>query len=289
MATTNVDGLRIGFEIVGDGDRPWVLTPGGRFAREIKGLPELAHAIAAVGNNRVLLWDRPNCGESDIRFSGPNESQMQSEILPGLLDHLDMAPAIVAGGSAGARVSLMAVADVPEIASGLALWWISGRPMELFLLGYLYEVGLIRAAWEDGMQAVADHPEWSLQTTRNPGNRQIILNQDRDEFIATMERWATSFSPRDDEHVPGLSNDAVRKITIPVLVINSETSDANHPRSTTEGIAALLPNGRLEEPIWGDGREWVKRSKENLEVGSVFVGWPALAPQLVKWADSIRG
>jgi pimeloyl-ACP methyl ester carboxylesterase len=287
MATTRVNGLTIGFDIIGNGDRPWILTPGGRFARDVPGLPPLAEAIAAAGNNRVLIWDRPNCGESDVSFEGDNESQMQSEVMAGLLEQLDMSPAIVAGGSAGARVSLFAVAGEPSMARALALWWISGRPMELFLLGYLYEVGLIRAAWEDGMEAVAERPEWAEQVAKNPGNRQRILDQDPGTFIATMERWVTVFSPRSDQHVPGLPNDVVKSIAVPSLVINSETSDANHPRSTSEGIAALLPNSRLEEPVWGDAREWVKRSRENLEAGSVFVGWPALAPQLVRWAEQV--
>jgi pimeloyl-ACP methyl ester carboxylesterase len=31
---------------------------------------ELAVALAERGN-RVLIWDRPNCGASDVRFTGP--------------------------------------------------------------------------------------------------------------------------------------------------------------------------------------------------------------------------
>ncbi len=288
MSTTKVNGLTIGFDIIGDGARPWILTPGGRFARDVPGLPPLAEAIVDGGDNRVLLWDRPNCGESDLSFTGENESQMQADVVAGLLEQVDMTPAVVAAGSAGARVSLMAVAKQPSIAQGMALWWISGRPMELFLLAYLYEVPQIKAAWEDGMEAVADLDTvsgWKEQIAKNPANRQRILDQDRDEFIATMERWATAFSPRPDQYVPGLPNDLVKTITVPSLVINSETSDGNHPRTVTEDIAGLLPNCQLVEPVWGDGREWIKQSRTKTDSGSVFLGWPALAPQLTEWAD----
>ena len=64
---------------------------------------ELATALAECGN-RVLIWDRPNCGASDVRFDGSSESAMQADVLAGLLRQRDMTPAVIAGGSGGARV-----------------------------------------------------------------------------------------------------------------------------------------------------------------------------------------
>ena len=55
------------------------------------------------------------------------------------------------------------------------------------------------------MDAVADLPEWSEVIERSPSNRQRILEQDRQEFIATMERWMAAYCPDDEELVPGLS------------------------------------------------------------------------------------
>ena len=79
-----VDGLSIAYDVIGDG-RPWVITPGGRFSKDDPGIRELAQALAEHGN-RVLIWDRPNCGESDVCFAGSSESQMQADTLAGLLD-----------------------------------------------------------------------------------------------------------------------------------------------------------------------------------------------------------
>src|SRR5215469_10808096 len=107
MATATVNGLSIGYEIIGDGPgRPWVITPGGRFSKDYPGVRELAQALAQRGD-RVLIWDRPNCGESDVCFEGATESDMQADTLAALLSHLDMTPAVIAGGSGGARVSLL--------------------------------------------------------------------------------------------------------------------------------------------------------------------------------------
>ena len=37
MATAEIDGTTISYEIIGDG-APWVLTPGGRFAKDAPGI-----------------------------------------------------------------------------------------------------------------------------------------------------------------------------------------------------------------------------------------------------------
>src|SRR5580693_10154763 len=125
MATAKMNGLTLGYEVIGDGaGRPWSITPGGRFTKESPGVRELAEVLAGHGH-RVLIWDRPNCGESDVCFEGSSESAMQADALVGLLGHLDMTPAVIIGGSGGARVSLLAAAH-PGAASGLGVWWISG-------------------------------------------------------------------------------------------------------------------------------------------------------------------
>src|SRR5215468_2480770 len=98
MATIEIDGLQIAYEVIGDDGPPWVVTPGGRFSKDVPGIRELASEIAAAGN-RVVIWDRPNCGASDVAFSGDSESAMQADALAGLLRALDMAPATIVGGS----------------------------------------------------------------------------------------------------------------------------------------------------------------------------------------------
>ncbi len=103
MATVDVDGTAIAYEIVGEGGPPWVITPGGRFSKDVPGIRELAEAIAAHGQ-RVVIWDRPNTGASEVCFDGDSESDMQADKLAGLLRTLAMAPAVVVGGSGGARV-----------------------------------------------------------------------------------------------------------------------------------------------------------------------------------------
>ena len=46
---------------------------------------------------------------------------------------------------------------------------------------------------------------------RNPSNRQRFLDQDRLEFIATMEEWMLAYCPCGDELVPGLPSAAAAR------------------------------------------------------------------------------
>ncbi len=289
MATVTVNGLRLGYELVGTSGRPWVITPGGRYTKEEPGVRELAEEIAAAGN-RVLIWDRPNCGESDVCFEGPTESDMQADALAGLLQALDLAPAVIMGGSGGARVSLLAAAKHPEVASGLAVLWISGGAFGLMTLAVHYCGGSLSTAWTQGMEAVAALPEWAEVVERNPRNRQRFLDQDRKRFIETMERWMLAYYPRAGEVVPGLSDEEARSIKVPTLVFRSGESDAYHTRATSEAVAALIPNARLVEPPWPD-TEWydgqVRRAHG--EQHGPFERWPLLAPQLLAWANEVFG
>jgi pimeloyl-ACP methyl ester carboxylesterase len=276
----------VAYEVIGDG-RPWVITPGGRFSKDSPGVRELAAALAERGN-RVLIWDRPNCGESEVCFTGTSESAMQADALAELLVHLDMTPAVIAGGSGGSRVSLLTAARHRDVAAGLALWWISGGVYGLMILGTHYCGESLKAAWNGGMAAVAGLPEWAEVLERNPANRQRFLDQDPGEFIATMERWMAAYCPCGDELVPGLPEADARRLDVPALVFRSGASDFNHTRATSEQVARALPNARLVEPPWGDG-EWNERSAARADgVGEgLFAGWPLLAPALHAWADEV--
>ncbi|HWF16363.1 MAG TPA: alpha/beta hydrolase [Acidimicrobiales bacterium] len=284
MTTATVNGITLGYETIGEG-RPWVITPGGRFSKESRGVRELAVELAGQGN-RVLIWDRPNCGESDVCFEGSSESAMQADALVALLEHLDMTPAVIIGGSGGSRVSLLAAARHPGAATGLGIWWISGGVYGLLSLATHYCGGSLAAAWTSGMEAVAALPEWAEVVERNPGNRQRFLDQDPKAFIAGMERWMLAYCPRDDEHIPGLPDADARALDVPALVFRSGAVDVHHTRATSERLAQLLPRAQLVEPPWGD-REWLERQDVHEE--GLFARWPLLAPQLLDWQANTMG
>lgn len=288
MATASVDGLSVSYEVIGAaGGRTWAITPGGRYSKDDPGIREMALALAERGG-QVLIWDRPNCGASDVCFAGDSESTMQADVLAGLVEQLGLGPALLAGGSGGARVSLLAAARRPDVVAGVAMWWITGRPLGLLSLAMHYCAGSLKAAWDGGMEAVVALPEWAEVLERNPANRARFLAQDPQAFIATMERWMTAYAPGADDVVPGLPADDARGFARPALVFRSGASDFHHPRTTSERIAAALPGARLVEPPWGD-REWRERQDERNRgvTAGLFVRWHLLVPQLQAWADEV--
>jgi pimeloyl-ACP methyl ester carboxylesterase len=281
VPTASIDGLGIAYDVIGEG-RPWIITPGGRYSKDYGGVRELAGVLAAAGN-QVVVWDRPNTGESDVSFDAVSESEMQADALAGLVRHLDLGPTVIAGGSGGSRVSLLAASRHPDVTAGLAVWWISGGVLGLVGLGWHYCNESIRAAWHGGMEGVVALPDWSEVLERNPANRDRMLALDPREFIATMERWMLVYWPSDSEVVPGLTIEAAAEIEVPSLVYRSGASDLNHPRVTSEAVAAALPNATLIEPPWGD-REWLDRQAGRAQGGTLFERWPLLAPSLLDWA-----
>ena len=93
----------------------------------------------------MLLWDRPNCGKSDVQFYGQSESHMRAETLHALITTLGIGPCIIAGGSGGARDSMLTTMLYPEIVTKLVVWNIVGGVYGMFVLGAHYIMPSIHA------------------------------------------------------------------------------------------------------------------------------------------------
>jgi pimeloyl-ACP methyl ester carboxylesterase len=282
MPVAELGDQEIAYDVIGEG-QPWVVTPGGRFSKDYGGVRDFAQALAEQGR-KCLVWDRPNCGESSVNFTGESESVMQADTLGALLRHLDFGPTIIVGGSGGARISLLTAARNPDIAAGLGIWWISGGAYGNMSLANVYCWPSLTTVWNGTMEDVANLETWDEVTSRNPGNRDRFLAQDRETFRDTMQRWGHAYCGCGDPLVPGLTDEEAAAMTVPILVFRSGQSDMYHTRATSERVAANLPNTRLVEPPWGD-REWIERQEASAAGGALFERWRLLVPQLVEWAD----
>ncbi|MFI5047498.1 MAG: alpha/beta fold hydrolase [Acidimicrobiia bacterium] len=283
MPVAELGEFELAYEIIGEG-QPWVITPGGRFSKDYGGVREMAQALAAQGR-QAIIWDRPNCGESGVNFTGASESVMQADALAALLRHLDVGPTVIVGGSGGSRVSLLTAARHPDVAAGVGAWWISGGAHGNMILAGVYCFPSLRAVWNGTMADVANDETWEEVVSRNPGNRERFLAQDREEFLATIERWAHAYCACGDPIVPGLTDEQAKAMQPPILVFRSGVSDMFHTRATSERVARELPNTRLVEPPWGD-REWIELGEARArDEGTLFSNWQKLVPQLVEWAD----
>ena len=211
--------------------------------------------------NQVLIWDRPNCGESDVCFTGASESAMQADTLAALLD----APRHGAGGD-HRRVGRCARLDAHRGAAPRG----RGRARDVVdqrRRVRAHEPGhaLLRAvnlvtAWErrhggrrraarvgGGARAQPVEPP----ALPRPGPARVHRDDGAvDARVLPVRRRARSRAR---------PTPMPRALDLPTLVFRSGESDAYHTRATSEQVAAALPNARLVEPPWGD-REWIERS-----------------------------
>jgi pimeloyl-ACP methyl ester carboxylesterase len=284
MPKVDVGGIGVAYDLIGDGRKTAVITPGGRFSKDTPGVRELAQKLAA-GGLRVLIWDRPNCGESDLSFQGKSESILNADTLASLVRALKLEPALLIGGSAGSRVSLLTAIRDPGVAERLFLLWISGGALGLAVLAYHYCHDQLAAAAMGGMPAVAALPSFKEALSRNPGNRDRLLGQNTSTFMQTMKTWAEAFVPAADSPVPGTSAAQLRTLKMPTMILRSGESDFHHPRVTSEGVHALIPGSQIAEPPWGD-REWLERLQAQAAGEGLFARWPLLAPQILAFAHA---
>jgi pimeloyl-ACP methyl ester carboxylesterase len=284
MARIAVDGVQIAYEIIGDGKRAAIITPGGRFSKDTPGMRELAEKLAE-GDFRTVIWDRPNCGESDICFECTSESVMNADMLAGLLRELKMPRALVIGGSAGARVSLLAAIRHPEVVERLVMLWISGGVVGIMVLVFAYYHDSLVAVSQGGMEAVAAMPAWKPFVDRDPRNREYLLRYDPKAFRSKMIELSKAFIPDPSTPVPGLDPAQLRALKMPVMVFRSGESDPHHTRETSEAIAQAIPGAMLVEPPWGD-KEWLERMAAQACGEGLFAHWPLLAPQILEFAKT---
>ena len=220
-----INGGNVVYEFVGPDDgEVVVITPGGRFSKDYGGVHELANALAD-GGKRVLLWDRPNCGRSDVQVYGRSESHMRAETLGLLVQELGIEQVVATGGSGGARDMICFTIMWPDLVRKLAVWSIVGGTYSTMLLSTAYvlnELGVVRSKGIEGVLEMDDSPfSWAALIRQNPRNRDRLLAIGTEGFEQAMERWLDAFVPKPNEAIPGVPDWEFATIKVP---------DARDPR-----------------------------------------------------------
>jgi 2-hydroxy-6-oxonona-2,4-dienedioate hydrolase len=285
MPAVEVNGGAVEYEFLGDLGAPViVVTPGGRFSKDEPGLRPFVEALAG-GGLRVLLWDRPNTGQSDVQLYGATESHMRAETLRGLLNALDVAPCIIAGGSGGARDSMLTVMLYPELANKLVLWAIVGGVYGTVSLSHnvLPSVQVLRST---GMAGLLDTQPWKELIKVNPRNHDRLVATGLDEIERVMLRWLNAFIPKAGQTIPGVDDEMFQRIKVPTLIIRNGAKDINHPKRTTLEVSCLIEGCTLIEPPWPEDaweREVKLRAKGQ---ANIFDYWLQGAPPILDFIHS---
>jgi pimeloyl-ACP methyl ester carboxylesterase len=248
MPVATVRGVEINYQVLGERG-PWVaLQPGGR--RGLVGVRPLADKLAEAGN-RVLIYDRRNCGASAVSFDGGNsENEIWAEDLRELLSQLDALPAFIGGSSSGCRLALLLALRHPAAVRGLLLWRVTGGAYAAQRLALNYYTQFIAMAQAGGMEAVCGSEHFGDVIKANPANRARLTAMSAEGFIAVMERWRRSFNEGADHPVLGLSPAELRSMTMPACIIPG--NDRVHLRSAGQAAHRLMPNSEYHEVLTED-------------------------------------
>ena len=280
-----INGGNVVYEILGDTGDFIALTPGGRYSKDIPGLRPLAEELVK-GGHRVLLWDRPNCGKSDLQFYGQSESHMRAETLHGLITALGIGPCIIAGGSGGARDSILTTILYPEIATRLVTWNIVGGVYGSFVLGSYYLVPSILAVRGRGIKGLLHVDEWKERIAENPANKDRILALDADEFLTVMLRWLNAFVPKPGQAIPGVDDELFGQIKVPTLIIRGGENDWDHPKRTSLEVNCLIKGSMLIDPPWPEDaweRAGEDRASGKVKHFNMFDTWVQAAPAILEF------
>jgi pimeloyl-ACP methyl ester carboxylesterase len=247
MPIASIRGVDINYEVLGESG-PWLaLQPGGR--RALAGVRSLGEKIAE-GGNRVLIYDRRNCGASGVAFDGDSENAIWAEDLRELLLRLDALPAFVGGSSSGCRLALLLALRHPAAVRGLLLWRVTGGRYAAERLAQNYYAQYLELAKAGGMRAVCGSEHFAEVIAANAANRDRLMTMKADEFIAVMERWRRAFNEGADYPVIGLSPAELRSLTMPACIIPG--NDRVHPRLPGQAAHRLMPNAEYHEVLTED-------------------------------------
>src|SRR5215831_4435342 len=180
MPIATVRGVEINYQVLGERG-PWVaLQPRGRRGQE--GVKSLGQRLAEAGN-RVLVYDRRNCGASGLSFDGGDaENEVWAADLHDLLVQLDALPAFIGGSSSGCRLALLAALRHPADVRGLLLWRVTGGAFAAGRLVQNYYTQFIEAAERGGMEAVCRTEHFAELIARNPASRDRLTSMDVERF-----------------------------------------------------------------------------------------------------------
>lgn len=241
MPVAQLLGINMNYEVLGDSG-PWVaLSPGGRSGME--GIRAMAERIADKGY-RVLIFDRRNCGKSDIGITGGNsEFGEWAEDLFELTKQLGAQPCAAGGSSSGCRTAISFVIRHPEAVNGLMLWRMSGGSYAAINLGVRYYAEYIKAASIGGMSAVCETDHFAECIVANPRNRDILMAMNPKDFVEIMLRWMVSFISGATTPLIGATVENLKNIKVPTLMFCG--NDRHHSRESSFNINKLIPDSEL--------------------------------------------
>ena len=274
MPLLKVRDVNLHYRVLGERG-PWLaLITGGRCG--FNEFVPLAEKIAAHGV-RVLLHDRRNTGASDILIEGRDgEEEIWTDDLYELLGRLEARPAVVGGGSSGARTSILTYLRHPDAVRALFLMRLTGGEFAAGRLPEMYYGQFIKAAREGGMAAVCATEQYQERIAANPANGERLMRMDPKRYIEVMSSWLAIFTRGPVAPMYGVTEAQLRSIRVPSVVIPG--NDKTHSHVTGNAAHRMIRGSELHDLWPGDLdidlypiEDWATREGEQAAIFSDFL------------------
>ena len=243
MQVTNVNGVNIHYQVIGDRG-PWLaLITGGRRGHD-EFIP-LATKIAR-SNYRVVLHDRRNTGRSDVLIEGDvAEEILWLDDLPELLKQLSAIPTFIGGSSAGARTAMRYYIRFPQDVRALLLMRVTGGAFAASRLPENYYGQFIKAAQQGGMAAVCATEQYQERIAANPQTEQRLMAMNPKDYINVMSNWQDQFIESTKLDVFGMTDADLASIAVPTVIIPG--NDQTHASANGRIAASRIPGSVLHQ------------------------------------------
>ena len=177
-----------------------------------------------------------------------------------LITALGIGPCILAGGSGGARDSMLTAIRYPQQVTRLVLWNIVGGIFGTFVLGHVYAMPSILAVRGRGMAGVLDVKDWRDAVAANPVNRDRLLAFTADEFQSVMLRWLDAFVTKPGQSIAGVDDTHFDRSRGPDPDHPWRGNDLTHPKRTSLEVQCLITGSELIDPPWPEDA-WERASE----------------------------
>ncbi len=236
MTSLAIDGVDLHYTELGAGD-PLLLVHGTGAYSAIWG--EVPALLAA--SHRVIVYDRRGFGQSQgKRAANAHQHAVDAATL---LEHLDAAPAVVVGWSAGGVLAIDLAASRPDLVRSLVLiepaFRLALRPTVEMLRMFARMLGA--RARRDQRGAAASMYRWSNSYTSGGSGFDRLPSAEQEGMLANAPSTVREI---DQLTRPAPSSRAVRGITCPVTCVEGSLSEPVFPRAI-QRLQRLLPQIRV--------------------------------------------
>jgi pimeloyl-ACP methyl ester carboxylesterase len=254
VPTAVVDGIRTRYEVSGDGPPLLMFSPGGFDSRlenwTTLGVYQRIGLMAELTKRYTCItFDRRESGRSGGRIERLGWGGYVRQGL-GLLDHLDIDRAHVAGGCIGCSAVLALAIARPERVRSMVLYSPAGGPRYRMAqhARFADHAAYVRATGLDGVvDLVRSHNRsftqdprvgpWVTVIRTDDEFARAYAGLDRDRYLATIAGIARVMYDRDT--VPGAEPEDLMRLDVPALIVPGE--DASHAPSAARYLQECLP------------------------------------------------